>query len=86
MVSTRAGPVPLYGTCVIFTPESALNSSNAMCVELPTPAEALFNAPGFALAMASRSFTDFAGSDGCTARMKGAWEASEIGTKSFAGS
>ena len=39
-LEVRAGEVPLYGTCSIFTSASILKSSAARNAVLPVPAEA----------------------------------------------
>jgi len=45
-----AGPVPLYGTWVIFTPASMSKSSVARCVMPPLPVEPKLSLPRFAFA------------------------------------
>lgn len=60
--------MPLYGTCTTSIAAIALNSSPAKCVPLPTPAEEKLSWPGFAFAITSISFTDFAANDGATTR------------------
>ena len=37
--SLRAGPAPRYGTCVVLIPVTALNSSAAMFMVVPGPAD-----------------------------------------------
>ena len=64
-------------------PATILSNSPDKCGELPLPPDAKFIVFGFALAMATSSFTDFAGTDGCTTRMFGCETTSETGAKSF---
>ena len=40
MTSAIAGPPPLYGTCTTSIPAWIMNSAQARCCRLPTPAEA----------------------------------------------
>ncbi|MNC96525.1 hypothetical protein D3C83_139220 [compost metagenome] len=68
MVSVSASGMPLCGTCTMSMPAAALNISPPKCVELPVPAEVKLSWPGFALAIAIRSFTDFTSSDTGTTR------------------
>src|SRR5713226_3602633 len=52
-------------------PARVLNSSPARWLALPTPGEEKLSCPGFDLASATRSFTDFTPSAGDTTRMLG---------------
>src|SRR5262245_24713005 len=63
--------MPLYGTCTASRPASVLNSSPARWFALPTPGEEKLSCPGFDLASATSSFTDFTPSAGDTTRMLG---------------
>jgi hypothetical protein len=45
--------------CWTLMPAASRSRSAAQCEAEPTPAEAKFNAPGFALAAATRSVRDF---------------------------
>src|SRR5688572_1929364 len=56
-----AGALPLYGMRSIFTPAMWLNNTAPMKFELPGPPTATLISPGFALAIAIRSLTDFTG-------------------------
>ena len=67
-------------------PALILKSSSARCPDVPLPADAKANVPGFAFASAMSSFTDFAATDGCTTRMLGSVMPSVIGAKSLSGS
>ena len=48
--SVRAGPAPRYGMCTMSTPAIILNSSPAMWLPAPVPADAMLTLPGLALA------------------------------------
>ena len=61
MSACIAGPVPLYGTCVAFTPAAALKSSHERWREVPLPAEPQLSLPGLALAQAMSSGKVLAG-------------------------
>jgi len=63
-----------------------LNSSAAMCSELPLPLEANEALSGFALIQAISSPTLFAGTDGCTASTSGTTWVNATGSKSATGS
>jgi hypothetical protein len=63
-------------------PSSCFRSSPARCGELPVPGVEYEYWPGFAFARSINSFSDFAGMEGCTARMKGADASSATGAKS----
>ncbi len=80
--SVTAGGLPLYGMWTRLTPAIALNSSPDKCGAVPVPAEAKFNWPGRLFARAMSSFTDLAGTDGCTTSTLGAAVVSAIGAKS----
>src|SRR6266849_5328878 len=84
--STIAGPAPLYGTCTISARARMRKSSPARCEELPTPAEAKLNAPGFAFASAMTSFTVRARVEGWTTRILGVEATRLTGAKSATGS
>src|SRR5438067_2199863 len=61
-----AGPDPLYGMCVMFTPVTSLKSSPERCVFVPWPEDAKLSWPGFDFASAMTSCRLFAGTDGCS--------------------
>ena len=84
--SWLAGAAPLYGTCTMSTFAVSLKSSAAMWPELPTPCDAYVRSPFLALASATSSFTDFAGSAGCITSTFGAVPIRMTGLKSFTGS
>src|SRR5262245_42015125 len=63
--------MPLYGTCTASRPARVLNSSPARWLALPTPGEEKLSFPGFDLARATSSLTDFPPSAGDTTRMLG---------------
>ena len=81
-----AGVAPLYGTCTSCNPAMLFNSSPDKCEEVPRPPDPKFNVPGVALAYAMNCWTDWTGSDGCTTKIFGERDNSEIGVKSFCGS
>ena len=62
--SVIAPAAPRYGTCTMSTPAVSLNSSPAMWMPVPTPAEAKFSLPGLALACAISSGMVLTGSVG----------------------
>ena len=70
--SVRAGALPLYGTWTMSIPAMVLNNSPARCRGVPLPVEANMICPGWLLARAISSCTDFAGISGRTTRRKGA--------------
>ncbi|MOA34344.1 hypothetical protein D3C78_1557130 [compost metagenome] len=47
--ATTAGPLPLYGTCIMSTPVWLLNISAARWLVLPLPADAKLSLPGWLL-------------------------------------
>ena len=59
-----------------------LNSSPAICTELPLPEVAKFISPGRLRARSIRAFTDFTGTAGCTTSMLDVSVAVTIGVKS----
>ncbi len=63
-----------------------LNSSAAMCSELPLPLEANEALSGLALIQAISSWTVLAGTAGCTASSNGTTCVNTIGSKSATGS
>ena len=66
-----AAVLPRYGTCsIVLMPAMLLNSSAAMCSELPLPLVANEALSGLALIQAISSWTFFAGTAGCTASSK----------------
>ena len=67
-MSGRICVVPLYGTCVSSMPAACLNISPVRWIRPPTPEEAKVSLPGFALARATKSCTDFAGEDAGTTK------------------
>jgi hypothetical protein len=81
-----AGPVPLYGMCVILMPVMAASSSPARWLVVPMPGEPYWTFPGAALAIPIRSATERAGTEGCTASTLGAIPMRPIPAKSLRGS
>src|SRR4051794_40729583 len=81
--SVSAGVLPLYGTCCILTPTSALNCSPARCDEDPVLEDAKFILAGFALAYAMKSLTVFACSAGETSISSGTLASIVTCEKSF---
>ena len=81
--SIIAGPAPRNGTCRRSTPAISLNSSGPRCRNVPTPDEAYFRSPGFSLASAISSLTDFTGRSALTDSRFGAVASMETGAKSF---
>ncbi len=69
--SIIAGAAPLYGTCNMSMPVWRLNTSDAICSIEPLPAEPNASCPGFALASATSSATDFTGSEPLTTSTSG---------------
>ena len=65
---------------------SVLSSSAARCEVLPLPEDANTNWPGFALMSATRSFTVFTGSEGCTTSTLWTAAMRVMGAKSRTGS
>ena len=61
-----------------------LKSSPERWIEVPLPLEAKLISPDFVLSSSINSFTDLAGSDGCTTRTLGTAAISPMGTKSLA--
>src|SRR5258705_8305033 len=59
-----AGALPLYGTCVAFSPLMLLNHSATKCAVAPVPEDANVYLPGFAFTWAMNSGAVFAGNDG----------------------
>ena len=57
-----------------------------MCWKLPTPAQPQINWPGFCLASAMSSFTEWAGTLGWTVSEFGPLPSFAIGVKDFTGS
>src|SRR6185503_2154372 len=82
MRSISAGPLPLYGTCSIFTPVIMLKSSADMWIEVPLPEEAKLIWPGLDLASAMNSLTVLAGTAGCTSMTFGTRATSATDAKS----
>jgi hypothetical protein len=70
--------------CVICTPESMPRCSIARCGTLPSPGDAKVRGDFFA--SATRSWTVFAGIDGCTTSACADATTCVIGAKSFTGS
>ena len=83
MSACIAGPVPLYGTCVAFTPAAALKSSHERWREVPLPAEPQLSLPGLALAQAMSSGKVFAGTRFAATSTSGKIAAVVTGTRSF---
>ena len=81
--SVIAGPVPLYGMCVMWMPAAWLNTSKAMCCGVPLPGVLWLSLPGLAFASAINSFRSFAATEGCTTSTIGTEAASATGAKSF---
>ena len=73
----------MYGTWVTSIFAVSSSSSTSSRAGEPGPTIALFSAPGLARASASRSFTLFAGTAGCTTSTSGPRTSSEIGARSF---
>src|SRR5512140_2915063 len=71
MTSCMAGPEPLYGTWIIFTPAYAWNDSPSMWLMLPMPEVANVYLPGLAFSSAINSVRFFALIDGPTESMFG---------------
>jgi hypothetical protein len=84
--SESAGPLPLYGTWIIFVPVTDWKNSPARWLEVPVPAEAMVTLPGRALTSAMNSFTERAGIAWCTVSTSGTTDTSEVGARSFIGS
>ncbi len=61
MRSVKAATEPRYGTCVIFTPATWLNSSPARWKNEPAPEEPNDSLPGFFLAYSTSSVTELTG-------------------------
>ena len=76
-----AGAAPLYGTCVMLMPAIILNSSPARWPVPASPEEPKLIVPGFALASAISSFTEAAGSAGCTISASGLSPMSATGSE-----
>src|SRR5215470_10879358 len=72
--------------CWTLMPAASFSRSAAQCEAEPSPAEAKFNAPGFALAAATRSVTDFQPFEGAATNTLGCTPNSATGTKSCSGS
>src|SRR5918997_5410524 len=81
--SRFAAAMPLYGTCVSFTPVVVSSSAPAMCAGEPLPDELKLSCPGRVLANASSSFTVAAGTDGLAMKRSGVSPTSVIGWKSL---
>src|SRR3954469_8606195 len=81
-----APPVLLYGTCTIRIPAIWQNMALMRCVRPPLPLEPYEYASGFVFASAMNSATEFAGTDGCRMRPKGAMLICDTGTRLFTGS
>src|SRR5688572_10650034 len=64
--SATAGAAPLYGTWFIFVPVRSCSIAAPRCCGLPLPEEPWLSSPGRDLAYATRSGTEFTGSEGCT--------------------
>ena len=67
-------------------PAATLSRSAAQCEAEPSPAEAKFNTPGFALAAAMRSASDLQPFDGAAISTLGCTPNMATGTKSLTGS
>ena len=65
MTLCKVGPVPRNGTWVMSSLASILSSSPARCAGVPLPPEPKLSFPGFALACATSSANDLAGTAGC---------------------
>src|SRR6266851_127938 len=81
MTSCMAGPEPLYGTWIIFTPASAWNDSPSMWLMLPMPELANVYLPGFAFRTLMNSTRFFAGKLTLTVRTFGIDAMLVIGAK-----
>ena len=68
------------------TPVMLLNSSAATCIEPPAPELEKLSLPGWLFASAISSFTEFAGTEGCTRSSRGRSATIETGAKSLTGS
>ena len=86
MRSICAGPPPLYGTCVICTPVTDLNTSPAMWGVVPLPPEAKRMSSGFAFAAAISSLIVLGPKLGAATHSVGATARVVIGVKSLIGS
>src|SRR5258706_10536201 len=82
ITSCIAGPEPLYGMWIIFTPEAPWKDSPSMWLMLPTPELAKEYLPGLAFTTAMNSFRFFAGKLGFAVRMFGIDAMLVIGMKS----
>ena len=76
---------PLNGTCTAATPALSRKRSALKCDADPTPGEEKLNAPGFALAAATRSRTVLKPLSGRTTRTKGVTPSGTTAAKSRAG-
>ena len=81
-MSVSAGAEPRYGTCCIFTPVIAMNSSPERWMVVPLPADAKLTLPGLALAYSMNSATVLAGTEGCTSMTFGPFARPATGTMS----
>ena len=81
-----AGPAPRYGTCTMLAPVLTLSISPRRWPLAPLPCDAKLRPPGFDLASATKSVTDFAGLSSGTASSCGKLHIRVIGLKSLIGS
>ncbi len=84
--SVIAGPLPLYGTCVMSRPSICLNISQDMWIVEPLPLEAQVSLPGCALASAMSSCTEFAFTPGFSTSTLANEAKTMTGTRSLFGS
>ena len=81
-----SGGGPYTLACAAAMPALAWKRIALRCVAVPTPAEAKFMAPGFALAAVTKSFTVLNSFDGGTTRTLGIMPSGITATRSLAGS
>src|SRR5882672_4151936 len=85
-VEPIAGPPPLKGTWTRSGASESRNSSPTSEGGVPTPGDAKLYLPGLPLTSATSSFTDCAGTDGCTVSTTGWLAPSVTASKSRIGS
>src|SRR5262249_34490521 len=86
MRSGMAPPVPLYGTCVSWTPAMLMNISPARCDAEPGPEDAMLISRGLLFASAMKSCTVLTGNEFVTVTAYGCVDVTVIAARSRSGS